>query len=152
LEAAVDAGNREGFSLIELIIALSLMAIVTAIALPTWTRLRPLYQLNSSIRQLQSELHHIKMRAVSENIGFELVYREGAAEYFIERGEKAFATRSLPDGVVISKAGIVSFSPRGTATGNRVRLRNSAGLCEHVVVSSTGRVRICKPRSCALDC
>jgi Tfp pilus assembly protein FimT len=128
------------------------MAIVAAIALPTWTRLRPSYQLNSSVRQLQSELHHIKMRAVSENIGFDLRYGDGAVEYLIERGEKALATRSLPEGVMISKAGVVSFSPRGTAAGNRVRLRNSAGLCEHVVVSSTGRVRICQPSSCAHDC
>jgi prepilin-type N-terminal cleavage/methylation domain-containing protein len=152
LEAAVDVDNRDGFSLIELIVALSLMAIVAAIALPTWTGLLPSYQLNSSTRQLQSELHFIKMRAVSENIGFELIYRAGAAEYIIERDETPLVKKSLPDGILISKAGTVSFSPRGTAGANRVRLRNNAGQCEHVVVSSTGRVRICKPSSCALDC
>jgi general secretion pathway protein H len=148
----VDAGNRNGFSLVELIIVLSLMATLAAIALPAWTRLRPSYELNSSIRQLQSELHDIKMRAVAESVGFELIYAEGVGEYIIERDDKAFAKRSLPQGVLISKAGSVSFSPRGTAAGNRMRLRNTAGLCEHVVVSSTGRVRTCKPSSCALDC
>jgi hypothetical protein len=33
-----------------------------------------------------------------------------------------------------------------------MRLRNSAGMCKQVVVSPTGRVRICKPSDCNGDC
>jgi prepilin-type N-terminal cleavage/methylation domain-containing protein len=148
----VGSNNGGGFSLLELIITLSLASVVAAIALPNWTRLRPSYQLGSSARQVQSELHYIKMRAVAENIGFDLVYREGASEYTVERDEKPLTKKALPEGIVIAKSGTVSFSPRGTAAGNRVRLRNRLGGCEQVVVSSTGRVRICKPSSCTSDC
>jgi prepilin-type N-terminal cleavage/methylation domain-containing protein len=148
----VDVDDNDGFTLLELIIGLSLMAIVAATALPNWTRLLPSYQLDSSTRQLQSELHHIKMRAVAENIVFEMIYREGASDYMIGRDEKPLVKIPLPDGIVIAKSGAVHFSPRGTAGGNRVRLRNLNGLCKQVVVSSTGRVRICRPSSCETDC
>lgn len=132
--------------------ALALTGIIMAIALPSWSRLLPAYRLNSSVRQVQSELHNIKMRAAAENINFQLAYVEGASAYTIQKDLKATATKPLPEGVVISKAGAISFSPRGTAAGNRIRLRTAEGLCKQVVVSPTGRVRICVPSSCLSDC
>jgi len=143
---------RLGFSLLELVVVLALMAILAAIALPGWSRLLPAYQLDSSVRQMQSELHSIKMRAAAENTGFQLAYLAGASQYTIQADTKVLATKPLPEGIVITKAGTVSFSPRGTAGANRVRLRNSAGLCKQVVISATGRVRICRPNDCAGDC
>ena len=144
--------NGHGFSIIEMAATLALVGILAAIAIPQWSRLLPGYQLDSSTRQLQSELHSIKMRAASENVPFQLQYVEGAAEYAIQRDAATLVKKPLPEGIVITKAGIISFSPRGTAGGNRIRLRNNDGLCKQIVVSATGRVRICKPTLCAADC
>jgi prepilin-type N-terminal cleavage/methylation domain-containing protein len=144
--------DPKGFSAIELIVVLALMGIVAAIALPSWSNLLSTYGLDSSIRQVQSELHNIKMRAASENVGFQLAYLQGATTYIIQRDSKALVTKPLTEGIVITKAGTIAFSPRGTAGANRVRLRNTAGLCKQVVVSATGRVRICRPNSCSEDC
>ncbi len=144
--------NRHGFSIIEMAAALSVMAIVAAIAAPHWSKLFPSYRLDSSTRQLKSELHSLKMRAASENASFQLQYIADAADYVIQRDDAILTRRSLPEGVVIMKAGNVSFFPRGTASGNRIRLRNSEGACKQVVVSGTGRIRICKPAACATDC
>ncbi|MGE5820905.1 MAG: GspH/FimT family pseudopilin [Deltaproteobacteria bacterium] len=148
----MDFNNGHGFSIIEMAATLALVGIVAAIAIPHWAKLLPAYQLDSSTRQLQSELHSIKMRAASENVPFQLQYIEGAVEYAIQRDAATLAKKPLPEGIVITKAGIISFSPRGTAGGNRIRLRNSDGLCRQIVVSATGRVRICKPSACAADC
>jgi prepilin-type N-terminal cleavage/methylation domain-containing protein len=148
----MDFNNGHGFSIIEMAATLALVGIVAAIAIPHWAKLIPAYQLDSSTRQLQSELHSIKMRAASENVPFQLQYIEGAVEYAIQRDAATLAKKPLPEGIVITKAGIISFSPRGTAGGNRIRLRNSDGLCRQIVVSATGRVRICKPSTCAADC
>lgn len=143
---------KSGFSLLEIMVALAVMGIVAAIALPSWSRLLPSYRLNGAARQIQSELHHIRMRAAAENISFQLTYLDGASAYTIQKDLKTVVDKPLPEGVVISKAGTISFSPRGTAAGNRVRLRASDGLCRQVVASATGRVRICTPDDCSEDC
>ena len=141
-----------GFSVIELLTVLAVMGIVVGIALPGWNRLLPSYHLSSSARQVQSELHNIRMRAAAENIPFQFVYVEGASDYTILKEGKNRQTKSLPEGISVSKTGTISFSPRGTAGANRVRLRNGDGSCQQVVVSPTGRVRICKPNPCSADC
>jgi prepilin-type N-terminal cleavage/methylation domain-containing protein len=143
---------EHGYSLIELVATVAVAGILAAIALPNWNKLLPSYQLDSSVRQFQSELHNIKMRAVAENVGFQLVYANGAADYKIQRDSAVLVTRLLPTGVVVASGGTISFSPRGTASANRIRLRSSDGTCKQVVVSPTGRVRICKPSNCSEDC
>ncbi|MCM3904648.1 MAG: GspH/FimT family pseudopilin [Pyrinomonadaceae bacterium] len=148
----MDSKSQHGYSLIELVVAVALAGILAAIALPGWNKLLPSYHLDSSIRQFQSELHNIKMRAAVENVGFQLVYTNGAANYTIQRDSAVLVTKPLPAGVVVTNAGAISFSPRGTASANRIRLRSSDGTCKQVVVSPTGRVRICKPSDCSGDC
>jgi prepilin-type N-terminal cleavage/methylation domain-containing protein len=71
--------NSNGFSMIELIIVLAVMGFLAAIAAPNWNSLLPNYALNNSTRQVQSELHNIKMRAAAENVGFQLAYTQGAS-------------------------------------------------------------------------
>jgi len=141
-----------GFSTIELVVVLAIAAIIAAIALPGWKSWSHNAALNSSIRQIQSELHAIKMRAAAENVGFQFAYLQDANEYTIQRESKPLQTKPITQGTTITKSGTISFSPRGTAGGNRVRLRNAAGACRQIVVSATGRVRICTPGSCTEDC
>ena len=148
----MDSKFAFGYSLIELVTAMALAGILAAIALPNWNNLLLSFQLDSSVRQFQSELHNIKMRAVTENRGFQLVYSDGAAIYTIQRDSAVLVTKPLPSGVIVTNSGTISFSPRGTASANRIRLRNSDGGCKQVVVSPTGRVRICKPSDCSGDC
>lgn len=144
--------DNGGYTLFEIIVVLAISAILVAIAVPNWGSLLPNYRLNSSARQVQSELHRIKMQAVSENVGFQLVFSEGATEYTVQRDRKPWVNKPLPEGVVIVKAGTISFSPRGTAGADRVRLANTKGACTHIIVSPTGRIRICKPSGCRADC
>lgn len=146
------SSQRSGFSIIELLVVLVIIGIVAAIALPNWRSWLPSFALNSATRQIQSELHNIKMRAATENTPFQLVYFQGASEYTIERDSKPLLTKPLAPGTSITKAGAILFSPRGTAGANRVRLRNADGSCRQIIVSATGRVRICTPNACSEDC
>jgi prepilin-type N-terminal cleavage/methylation domain-containing protein len=146
------SSSNYGYSLTELIATIAVAGILAAIALPSWNQLLPAYQLDSSVRQFQSELHNIKMRAVTENVGFQLVYVNGAAAYTIQRDSSVLTTKPLPTGVVVTSGGTIAFSPRGTASANRIRLRSANGMCKQVVVSATGRIRICKPSDCSDNC
>ena len=128
------------------------MGIVAGIAFPAWNRLLPSYHLDSSARLVQSELQNIKMRAAAENLSFQFDYLTGASDYTIQRDGKVVANKRLPEGIQITKGGTIVFSPRGTAGGNRIRLRSPDGVCKQVVVSATGRIRICRPNDCAGDC
>jgi prepilin-type N-terminal cleavage/methylation domain-containing protein len=148
----MDRKGRLGFSLIELVTALSLMGILLAIGIPAWNKLFSSYQLDNSARLVQTELQNIKMRAAAENLGFQFAYGSGSAIYTIRREGTDLVTKPLPDGVEISQAGTVSFSPRGTAGGNRIRLQNREGICKQVVVSATGRIRVCNPGACSGVC
>ena len=147
-----STNTRDGFSTIELLAGVALMGIIAAIALPNWRGLFPTYALNNSTRQIQSELHHLKMRAAAENVNFQLAYLQGANAYTIQRDSTDLVTKPLAEGMVITEAGTLLFTPRGTAKGNRVRLRNSDGKCRQIVVSGTGRVRVCTPSNCNLSC
>lgn len=141
-----------GYTLVEIIITLALFGILAGIAIPGLVALLPTYRLSSSVRQVQSELHRIKMQAVSEQVGFQLVFVEGAPVYTILRAGVPWATKPLADGIVITRTGKISFSPQGTAGSDRVRLSNPNSVCTQIVVSATGRIRICKPAKCHEDC
>jgi prepilin-type N-terminal cleavage/methylation domain-containing protein len=146
------SGSTSGFSIIELTATLAIMAVLAAIALPGWNQLLPGYHLESSVRQVQSEMHTIKMRAAAENLSIQLTYNNGASDYIVQQDGKNAITKPLPSGISITNAGTISFSPRGTARANRIRLQALDGSCAQIIVSATGRIRTCKANPCGTDC
>ncbi|MFQ5849172.1 MAG: Tfp pilus assembly protein FimT/FimU [Candidatus Binatia bacterium] len=149
-----------GYTLIEILFALAIFSILAAIAIPDWGALLPGYRLSGAARQVQSELHRTKGRAVSENTNFRLVF--SSTSYTIERhnGSNYVPTgedKPLPVGIDIrsTTSPTLGFTARGTATpgtGGTARLCNTKDAGMNIVVSSTGRIRICKPSSCNGSC
>ena len=147
-----------GFTVLELIVVMAIFSVLMAIAVPTWIILVPAYSLSSAARQVQSELHKIKMQAIAENVVFRLDFSETAGTYTIQRlgaSTTQHGTKPLPAGIDIRSAIALGFTSRGTASpggGGTVKLCNSRGVGTNVVVNSTGRVRICRTSGCDGTC
>lgn len=147
---ALGFRRRDGFTLTEIIVAMAIISILAAIAIPNWSTLLPNYALNSGARQVQSELHKLKSRAVSENANFRLVF--SGTTYSIEKysGGSYTATgdsKTLPDGITLAGTSdtILGFTSRGTSIDTAektVKLCNIKNTGKNIVLSDTGRIRI----------
>jgi prepilin-type N-terminal cleavage/methylation domain-containing protein len=154
------SSRDHGFTLLEILLAFAVFSILAAIALPRWSALLPGFRLTSAARQIQSELHRTKARAVSGNTDFRLIF--ATTQYVIERSsgtswQPTGESKPLPDGIEIRSATVprLGFTARGTptpGTGGTVKLCNTTGGARNIVVSSTGRIRICDPDSCNGTC
>jgi prepilin-type N-terminal cleavage/methylation domain-containing protein len=147
-----------GFTLLELIVVMAIFSVLMAIGVPTWIVLLPTYSLSSAARQVQSELHRIKMQAVAENVTFRLAFSNVADSYTIQRvgaSTTQHGTKPLPGGIDVKRAITLGFTSLGTASpggGGTVRLCNSQGVGTNVVLNSTGRVRVCRTSACDGTC
>ena len=143
--------RQEGFTLTEILVVVAIFSILAAIAIPNWGTLLPTYALNSAARQVQSELHRLKSRAVSENADFRLVFSGTTFSMEKYSGGSYTATgetRTLPDGITLASTSdtILGFTSRGTSldigSDKTVKLCNIKSAGKNIVLSDTGRIRI----------
>lgn len=151
-------GNRmiqcpeKGFTLIEVMIVIAIMAIMAAFAAPNYGHYMAQRRLNGAARQIMSELMTARMQAVSQQNTFKLSFPNNH-EYTIlddddndgtaDSGE-LLVTRDIQSeyySVTTSSTASPIFYGRGTANGATITVSNSAGS-KNVVVEITGCVRI----------
>lgn len=144
-------GHADGFSLLELIITLSLASILAGISVLSHRALRPSLDLGTATRQVVMDLKVARMRAVSSNVNHRVVFREGGNTYqsqykngsgYLDDGVGI----ALPRGIVIAactaKDAAISFRPRGNASSfGTVIIRNANGDVRHIIVDIAGQVR-----------
>ncbi|MBW2005451.1 MAG: GspH/FimT family pseudopilin [Deltaproteobacteria bacterium] len=73
--------KKNGFTLIELIVAIAIMGIAAAIAIPGFSRWLPNYRLRSAARDVYSNMQLAKMGAVRANMTWRIVFDTGAGSY-----------------------------------------------------------------------
>jgi len=146
--------DNRGFTLVELIIAVAIFAILGAISIPTFQSFLAQRRLNGAVRELHSNLMSMRMQAVAENRWIALnvdnnhqytIFRDTNQNGAIDTGETLLIKDLHPTyyDVTIdtaSSASGVTFRPNGTGSTATLRLNGSTGT-KTITVTSNGRVK-----------
>ncbi|MEW5735475.1 MAG: GspH/FimT family pseudopilin [Thermodesulfobacteriota bacterium] len=159
-----DKGSGRGFSFIELVVVMAMMATLASISFAGIRGALPLWRLNAATRMIRGDLVDARTRA--EKDMREIRFTFTANGYTIEKGNARAASNawapSNERGQVSSRdiagefPGInfimaetstpVTFQPTGTidpSGGNlRLTVRNDLGKERIIVISMAGRIRI----------
>jgi len=168
-----DAKCNRGFTLVELLVTLTVIALLTGLAAPAMARLIDNARLHAATEQLAGELRRARSHAISHQQTIYLVLQGAGARWCFgwssrrdcncraQQPDAACATgdsggvqvhRLLSDTfrtVRLQRAGApgkrqLVFSPvRGAATAVSFRLMNGRGE-QRVIISPLGRIRHCR--------
>jgi prepilin-type N-terminal cleavage/methylation domain-containing protein len=143
--------NKKGVTLIELIVVFVIIAIGAALTIPNMGSWIQSYRLRSATRDITSNLRVAQMKAVSNNMEYQVVIT--GASYKLERNSGGWVlegdTKTLPTGITIfnntfvNPAGNALFRPNSSSNGGTLVLQNAKGNQQSItVLPSTGRITI----------
>jgi type IV fimbrial biogenesis protein FimT len=146
-----DTDSR-GFTLVEMMIVVAVVAILAAIAAPNFQAYMTQRRLNGAARQVMTDLMEARMKAVSYNNRFKVFFLDNHRYQILDdansnNAEDIGETSTMRDiqdeyyDVTLSATADPIFYPRGTAYGTTVTLTNSGGS-KSVTVATAGRVKI----------
>ena len=147
--------RESGFTLIEMMVVIAVLAIMATIAIPSFMSLLPGMRLNGAARQIMGDLMAARMNSVNQNNEFRVFFNSpGTNQYQILDDDnndgtagtgEAITTRNIRDNyldVTFTSTNNPIFHPKGTATSlPTITLQNSGGT-KKVTVSIAGRVKI----------
>ncbi len=132
-------------SLSESCLALAVVSTVMTIAVPSLTRSREDYLLAATARQVASNLHMARIKAVTRNRDCRMNITSPAT-YVIECEDPVWLPVDLavmPDGFAISANARPEFHRHGNVSPMAtITIRNRNGREKRVVVNISGRVRV----------
>lgn len=147
--------SRTGFSIVELLVVVALIAIVSAFAVPMWQNYAANSNLKTAAREVMADFSNAKQRAVEENMDvYRLTFNVAGNSYLLSRTDSGTvwtkSVASFGSGIQIdgghppnfSGGSIVSFRKRGTLSPGNVRLINALGSTATITVNITGRTYV----------
>jgi prepilin-type N-terminal cleavage/methylation domain-containing protein len=137
--------KRAGFTVIELMAAISVAGLLMATAMPFFTKTLPGLRLTDAARQIATDLQQVRMRAIAQSIPHQINF--SASTYVIQRCSGACANDggnlALPEGITVTPPSTPpQFQPRGTvSSATNIRLSNGTHN-KWVCVKIVGRINI----------
>lgn len=141
---------KKGFTLIEMLTVIGIIAIVAAISFPVYQNMRPNITLNSATRDLATDMRYAQQLAVTEQIIYDVIFNTSASSYEIRNNSTAALVRTkvLPDGITFSSiTGLTDNTAEFTATGaaaapGTVILANRKDKQTTIEIKPSGYVKI----------
>jgi prepilin-type N-terminal cleavage/methylation domain-containing protein len=133
--------NESGFSLVELMVVIAIIATLSIVGVAGWFGFMPSYRLRTAVDDLQATMQMARLRAIKENAVTSVrftgtnTYRafiDADEDGTLDGGEEVFLTRTLPAGISLhaaTDAGYAQYNSRGfpEAGAMSFRLRNGRG-------------------------
>ena len=160
--------KNTGFTFVEMMVTIAIIAITASIAIPNIIGWLPKYRLGNASRAILSVLQQTRLRAVKENTFVTVQFDTGNENYnvFWDNGEgggnpgdglqngteKIFKSDAMPAGIDLNSTTFtddsVCFSNRGlpkSALSGTVTILNSQNINRQIVVNQTGNSTIVIP-------
>lgn len=164
--------SEAGFTIIELLVVVGIVALLAAASMPALKAFMPSYTLRGAARDSMNLLQRAKMSAVRDNscwrlkvdpdantctlVPYNCVDTEGAPSQVLDFDNLGYRTRLIPDtqttcgkaeknwnGDPISQADFVTFSARGFANNRSIFLENvNQDICFALSATLAGSIRL----------
>ena len=137
--------NKKGVTLLELIVVMAIIAIGAVLTVPNLGPWMANYRLRGATRDITSTLRTAQMRAVSNNLDYEVFF--AGSTYILRRNSLGIpvpegVTQTLPTGIsiVLPVNNPLTFSPNSSSNGGTIQLTNTRNTRTITVLPSTGRI------------
>jgi prepilin-type N-terminal cleavage/methylation domain-containing protein len=136
--------NSSGFTLMELMATIAVASILMAIAMPNFLSTLPGLRLTDAARQVATDLQQIRMKAIAQNIPYQISF--STTTYVLQRCNGSCANDggniALPQGITVTASAAPQFQPRGTAAAAATITLSNGSSSKWVCVRTVGRVNI----------
>lgn len=143
---------RSGATLMEVLATCSILAILGTSAVFYFGSSLPSYRLKAAARELYTNMHLIKMKAIKDNAQYTITYNTAANQYHISGvtktvslGDYGYGIRFLgPQGQTVA-VNTISFNSRGTSNAGYAYLTDGKNTAYYKVGPlTTGNIRLLK--------
>jgi type IV fimbrial biogenesis protein FimT len=139
-------GQRAGFSMIELMVIIGILAVAATAVIPNMIGWRGAKSLQTAINELRGDLFMMKTLAVRDNTTVSATFDRPAGAYTISANGRDLKTARLPAGVGLNTGGAetftVSFNSRGGANSSTIRLAAPGGMTKSITISPLGKITV----------
>jgi prepilin-type N-terminal cleavage/methylation domain-containing protein len=154
---------RKGFSVLEVMIVLAILAVAVTMATPSFNKYRHNTNLREAAQDLISDINLMKERAVAESIQYRIVFDEGGNSYkfqveqplnsglYVDVVPLAANTKSpgnIGANITISNPSFtggvpwITFQPRGTISAGSLILTNKVSSTATITTRITGKAYV----------
>jgi len=138
--------NRErGFSLVEMLVASLIAAIILGVASTSFLNLAPKYKLNSAVREINSRLNYARYKSIFEGVKVRIKFDQHSyaiETYDEEQNEWKREREYYLRGVTLQANNSPTFHPMGTVSNlASIYISNSWGK-HRISLAISGRIKI----------